>query len=128
MLASPLGNSQQERLISWVYSLVLSSALEVESYWYLDDLFSTEGANPVGLVVLVGLAADILLLLIGLLGCFMSHKHIIPSFENDAILLANCVPITLSEFTGYLWASAETPSLCIGIDFTLISQSKSWPL
>lgn len=90
-------------MISRVYSRDRSSELEVESYWYREDLFNTDGANPVGLGAdLVGLAADILFILIGLLGCFMSHKHIIPSLENDAMLFANWVPITLSEFTGYL--------------------------
>jgi hypothetical protein len=50
-----------------------------------------------------GLLAIILLVLIGLLNCLISHKHIIPSFEKDATLFANCVPITLKELTGYLW-------------------------
>lgn len=111
MLASPLGNSQHDTFSSCGYYFPLSRALEVESYWSLDDLFKTDGASPVGLVTRVGLAADILFVLIGLLNCLMSQRHIIPSFEKDATLFASWVPITDKELTGYLWASAEIPDL-----------------
>lgn len=88
----------------------------------------TDGANPLGFVDRVGRTAVILLVLIGLLGCFMSQRHIIPSLENEAMLLANCVPMTLKELTGYLWASADTPSLCTGMDLTRISHNNNCPL
>lgn len=54
-------------------------------------------------VAFCGLAAEIRFVLIGLLNCFISHKHIIPSLEKEATLFAIWVPIILKELTGYLW-------------------------
>lgn len=77
----------------------------------LPVLFMIEAADPTGFVTRTGLGAEMGFVLIGLLNCLMSHIHIIPSFENEVMLLAICVPITLRELTGYLCAYAEMPDL-----------------
>lgn len=87
-----------------------------------------EAADPTGFVTRTGRAAEMGFVRMGLLNCFISHIHIMPSFENDVMLFAICVPITLRELTGYLCAYAEIPDLWTAIDLTLISHNKSCPL
>lgn len=99
---------QQDILISWVSSLLVLSRMDevfdIDVSGLMERLAPKVVLRVVGLIAcaLCDLLALILLVLVGLLNCLISHMHIIPSLEKETMLFAIWVPTIFKEQIGYL--------------------------